>query len=76
MSLMSFTVYRVTWVLKSPVKNQYFEKIAHTKRNFSGCPRKFHHRVMYIAPSKGNILFNLNFPFKLILRRFGLLSDV
>ena len=32
-------------------------------------PRKFYHRVMYIAPSSGHISFHLNMPFHLILRR-------
>ena len=54
---MSF-VFRVTGVLKA--------------FSFSGYPRKFHHRVMYmyIAHSRVIFLFNLNSPFKLILRRF------
>ena len=45
---------------------------------FSGCPRKFGHRFMYIhvAPSSGHSLMNLNVHFKLTLRRFGLFSDV
>ena len=29
------------------------------KLTFSGCPRKFYHRVMYIAPSSGHIWFYL-----------------
>ena len=37
---------------------------------FSGCPPKFYHRVMYIAPSSGHISLNFNMPFKFILRRF------
>ena len=40
------------------------------KLTFSGCPRKFYHRVMYRAPSSGHISLNFNMPFKLILRRF------
>ena len=71
-SLMGF-VYRVVWVLKSPVdlfvwNHQFSEKIA--KLKFSGCPRKFYHRIIYIAPSSGHISLNFNMPFKLILRRF------
>ena len=46
------------------------------KLTFSGCPRKFYHRVMYIAPSSGHISLNFIMPLKLILRRFGLFSDV
>ena len=37
---------------------------------FFGCPRKFSHRVMYIAPSSGYISSNVKMPFKLILGRF------
>ena len=40
------------------------------KLTFSGCPPKFCHRVMYIAPSSGHISLNFNMPFKLILRSF------
>ena len=40
------------------------------KPTFLGCPRKFYHRVMYIAPSNGHISLNYNIPFKLVLRRF------
>ena len=42
------------------------------KTKFLGCSRKFYHRVMYmhVAPSMDHILFNLNLPFKWILRRF------
>ena len=39
------------------------------KLTLSGCPRKFYHRVIFIAPSSGHISLNLNVPFKLILRR-------
>ena len=31
---------------------------------------------MYIAPSSGHISLNFNMPFKLILRRLRLISDV
>ena len=34
------------------------------KLTFSGCPRKFYHRFMYIAPSSGHALLNLNVPLK------------
>ena len=37
---------------------------------FSGCPRNVYHRVMYIAPSSGHTVLNLNLPFKVVLRRF------
>ena len=33
-------------------------------------PKKFNHRFMYIAPSSGEPLPNLNLPLKWILRRF------
>ena len=36
----------------------------------------FYHRFMYIAPSSGEPLPNLNLPFKWILRRFEVVSDV
>ena len=50
------------------LKLNFLRKL-HIKLTFSGCPRKFYHRVMYIAPSSGHISFNCNMPFKLILRR-------
>ena len=37
---------------------------------FSGCPRKFHHRFMYIVPSSGEPLPNLNSTFIWILWSF------
>ena len=40
------------------------------KLTFSGSPQRFYHRFMYIAPSSGRDLMNLDLPFKLILRRF------
>ena len=69
---MSF-VYRVTHSSsKSPVKiilsKTNILRELH-KTNISGCPPKFYHGVMYIAPSSGHILLNINLPFKLILRR-------
>ena len=39
------------------------------KLTLSGLPREFSHRDMYIAPSSGHTSFNINMPFKLILRR-------
>ena len=33
-------------------------------------PGKSYHRTMYIAPSSGREVLNLNLPFKLILRRY------
>ena len=35
---------------------------------FLGCPRKFYHWFMHIAPSIGHLLMNLYLPFKVILR--------
>ena len=49
-------------------KHQYFEKNC-IKLTFSGCPINFT-KVMYIAPSSGDILLNLNLLFKVMLRRF------
>ena len=71
---MSF-VYRDTGVLKAlkiilSETINILRKLKKKKLTFLGCPRKFYHRVMYIAPSSGHILLNLNFPFKVILRRF------
>ena len=43
---------------------------------FRDAPPKIYHRLMYIAPSSGHILLNLNLPFKLILKRFEVVSDV
>ena len=54
--------------------HQNFEKLH--KTNIFGMPKKSLHRVMYIAPSSGHILFNLNLLFKLVLRRFEVFSDV
>ena len=69
--LMGF-VYRVVWVLKPcesfclkpPI---FWENCINL--TFSGCPRKFCQKVMYIAPSSGHISLNSNMPFKVILRR-------
>ena len=46
------------------------EKFAHKRR------REFYHRFMYIAPSSDHSMINLNLPFKVILRRFEVVSDV
>ena len=51
-------VYRVVWVLK-PCESFCLKPFIFLenciKLTFSGCPRKFYHRVMYIAPSSGHI---------------------
>ena len=80
-SLMGF-VYRVVWALKplwiflsESLKPSIFWENC-IKLTFSGCPRKFYHRVMYIAPSSGHISLNLNMLFKFILRSLRLFSDV
>ena len=71
-SLMGF-VYRVVWALKALwiflSETINFLRKLH-KTNILGCPRKFYHRVMYIAPSSGHISLNLNMLFKFVLRRF------
>ena len=41
-----------------------------------GYPLEFYCRFMYIAPSSSEPLFNLNLPFKSVLQRFELFSDV
>ena len=46
------------------------------KLKFSGCPRKFCYRVIYIALSSGHISLNFYMHFKLILRRCEVVSDV
>ena len=73
-SLMGFYLYRVVWVLKALwiVFSETINILSklHIKLTFLGCPRKFYHRVMYIAPSSGHISLNCNMPLKLILRRF------
>ena len=71
-SLMGF-VYRVVRVLKALCI--FLSETINFLRNcikltFLGCPRKFYHRGMYIAPSSGHISLNFNMLFKLILRRF------
>ena len=66
-------MYRVVWVLKALwtflSETINFLRKLH-KTNIFGLPRKFYHRVMYIAPSSGHISLDFNMPFKLILRRF------
>ena len=66
-------VYRVLWILKAlwidlPETINILRKLQENK--ISGCPRKFYHRFMYIAPSSGELLPNFNLLFKGILRRF------
>ena len=74
-SLIGF-VYRVVWVLQalwiflSETINFLRKLHKSLKLTFLGCPPKFYHSVMYIAPSRGHISLNFNMPFKLILRRF------
>ena len=75
MSLWVLFIFRVTCMSsKSPVNlfclkpSIFWENCI--KLTFSGCPRKFYHRVMYISPSSGHISLIFNMPFKLILRRF------
>ena len=60
-------VLKALWIALSETIN-ILRKLHET--NISGCPRKFYHRVMYIAPSSGHTLLNLNLPFELIQRRF------
>ena len=66
-------VYRVVWVLKGLwiVLSETINIFRNLhKTNILGCPWKFYHRVVYIAPSSGHELLKFNLPFKLILRRF------
>ena len=46
------------------------------KTNIGMPPPIFKHRLMYITPSSGHELMNLDLPFKLILRRFEVVSDI
>ena len=76
-SLMGF-IYRVVWVLKAlwiflSETIKFLRKLHRT--NIFGMPRKFYHRLEYIAPSRGHISLNFNMPFKLILRRFEILMS-
>ena len=48
--------------------HQYFEKIATKKLTILRCPRTFDPRFMYIGPSSGQPLLDLDLPFKWILR--------
>ena len=45
------------------------------KTNIFGMPPKCYHRVMYIAPSSGHILLNLNLPLNWFYRGLRLFSD-
>ena len=70
-SLMGF-VYRVVWGLKALwiILSETIDFLRKLHKTLLGCPRKFYHRVMYIAPSSGHISLYVNMPFTLILRRF------
>ena len=46
------------------------------KLTFSGCPQKFYHGFMYIVPSSGHALLNLNLPFFNWFLGLRLFSDV
>ena len=70
-SLMGF-VCRVLWVLKALwiVFSETIDMLRKLhKTKIFGLPLKFYHTFMYIAPSSGHTLLDLNLPFKLILRR-------
>ena len=60
-------VLKALWIVFSETIN-ILRKLH--KNNIFGMPRKFYHRVMYIAPSSGHELLSFNFPFKYILKRF------
>ena len=76
-SLMGF-VYRVVWVLKAQwiflsETINFWENCI--KLTFLGCPPKFYHGVMYIAPSSGHISLNIDMPFKgEVLSRITIIS--
>ena len=72
-SLMGF-VYRVVWVLKAlwiilSETINILRKL-HKTNIFRMPPKILPYSLMYIAPSSGHILLNLNIPFKFILGRF------
>ena len=67
-SLICF-VYRVVGVLKA-LWIFLSETINFLRKLHKTMPPKFYDRVMYIAPSSGNISLNFNMPFKFILRSF------
>ena len=75
-------VYRVLWILKAlwivlSETINILRNLHKKKRTYSfGMPQEFYHRFMYIAPSSGEPLPNLNLPFKWILWRFEVVSDV
>ena len=61
-SLMGF-VYRVVRVLKKPRKSFCLKPSIFWENCIKlTCPRKFYHRVMYIAPSSGHISLNFDMP--------------
>ena len=67
-------VYRVVWVLKAlwivlSETINILKKSAKKTNIFRMPPKMLPYRFMYIAPSSGESLPNLNLPFKLILRR-------
>ena len=62
-------VYRLLWILEAlwivlPETINNLRKL-HTKNNILGYPWKFYHIFMYIAPSSGEPLPNLNLPLKI-----------
>ena len=66
--LYSFMIHlKALWIILSETIN-ILRKLH--KTNISRCPRKFYHRVVYIAPSSGHEWLKLSLPLKLILRRF------
>ena len=54
----------------------YFEKLqkTKTKKTFLGCPQELDHRFICIVLSNVHSLLNFNVPFKLIRRRFEVVS--
>ena len=74
-------VYRVLWVLKSlwiilSETISILRKLQQKKLTFLGCPRKFYHRFMYIAPSSGEPLPNLILALNGFFGGLRLFSDV
>ena len=67
-------LYRVLWILKAMwiILSETINILRKLpkKHLIFGMPQKCYHRFMYIAPSSGEPLPNINLPIKWILRRF------
>ena len=67
-------VHRILWILKALwiVLSETINNLRNLKKKrFRVALQQIYHRVIYIVPSSGHSLVNLNIPFTLILRRFA-----